>query len=82
LFITIFHNLEDRDHIFEDGSYFFNSVGLYLRFWMEHFKFQQEKEDLSYAPVWIRLYSLPQELWLGEIMAWIGNTLSSYVKTT
>jgi hypothetical protein len=39
------------------------------------------KEDFSYALVWIRLYSLPQEFWLGEILAGIGNTLGVYVKS-
>jgi hypothetical protein len=29
-FTIIFYNLEDKDHIFENGSYFFNFVGIYL----------------------------------------------------
>jgi hypothetical protein len=29
-FTIIFYNLEDKDRVFENGPYFFNSVGLYL----------------------------------------------------
>jgi len=31
-FTIIFHNLEDCNNIFDGGSYFFNSVDLFLRF--------------------------------------------------
>jgi hypothetical protein len=79
-FTIIFHNLEDRNHVFDGGPYFFNSVGLFLRFWME--KFSPEKEDFVHAPVWIRLYSLPQEFWLEEILVGIGNTIGIYVKSS
>jgi hypothetical protein len=58
-FTIIFHNLEDQNRVFEGGPYFFNSAGLFLRFWTE--KFSPEKEDFAHAPVWIILYSLPQE---------------------
>jgi hypothetical protein len=46
-FTVIFYNLEDKDHIFEGGPYFYNSAGLYLRFWMDHFF---PKRKISYAP--------------------------------
>jgi hypothetical protein len=59
---------------------FSTQVGLYLRFWMDHFF--PEKEYFSYAPVWIHLYSLSQEFWLEEILAGIGNTLGLYVKSS
>jgi hypothetical protein len=36
-FTIILHNLEDRNCIFYGGSYFFNSAGLFLRFWTEKF---------------------------------------------
>ena len=29
-FIVIFYNLEDKDHVFEGGPYFYNSAELYL----------------------------------------------------
>jgi hypothetical protein len=44
--------------------------------------FSPENEDFTYAPVWIRMYFLPQELWLGKILEGIGNTLDIYVKST
>jgi hypothetical protein len=79
-FTVIFHNLEDRNRIFDGGPYFYNSAGLFLRFWTE--KFSPEKEDFAHAPVWIRLYSLPQEFWLEEVLAGIGNTIGVYVKSS
>jgi hypothetical protein len=47
-----------------------------------HDHFCPEKEDFSFAPVWIHLYSLPQEFWLEEILMGIGNTLGRYVKSS
>jgi hypothetical protein len=79
-FTIILYNLEDKDRIFENGPYFFNSAGLFLRFWTE--RFSPDKEDFTMAPVWIRLYSLPQEFWLEEILMGIGNTLGHYVKAS
>jgi len=79
-FTVIFHNLEDRNRIFDGGPYFYNSAGLFLRFWTE--KFSPEKEDFAHAPVWLRLYSLPQEFWLEEVLAGIGNTIGIYVKSS
>jgi hypothetical protein len=79
-FTIILHNLEDRNQIFEGGPYFYNSVDLFLRFWME--RFSPEKEDFTHAPVWLRLYSLPQEFWLEEILAGIDNTIGIYVKAS
>jgi hypothetical protein len=79
-FTIILYNLEDKDRIFENGPYFFNSAGLFLRFWTE--RFNPDKEDFTMAPVWIRLYSLPQEFWLEEILMGIGNTLGHYVKAS
>jgi hypothetical protein len=79
-FTIIFYNLEDKDRIFEGGPYFYNSAGLYLCFWTD--RFCPEKENFAYAPVWIRLYSLPQEFWLEEILLGIGNTLGKYVKSS
>ena len=58
-FTVVFYNIEDKNRIFEGGPYFFNSTGMYLTFWKE--RFHPDKEDLSIAPVWIRIYSLPCE---------------------
>jgi hypothetical protein len=79
-FTIILHNLEDRNRIFDGGPYFYNSAGLFLIFWTE--TFSPEKEDFAHAPVWIRLYSLPQEFWLEEVLAGIGNTIGIYVKSS
>ena len=64
----------------EVGPYFYNSVGLYLHFWMNH-PFP-EKEDFAYSQVSISLYSLPQEFWLEEILMGTGNTLGKHAKSS
>ena len=52
-FSIILHNLEDKNKncIFDGGPYFFKSVGIFLRFWME--KFSPKTKDFGHAPVWI-----------------------------
>ena len=45
----------------DEGPYFFNFAGLYLWDWVE--RFNPDKEDFNWAPVWIRMYSLPLEYW-------------------
>jgi len=78
-FLTaVFNCLEDRSRILDGGPYFSNSAGLYLKAWIE--RFNPDKEDLSYAPVWIRLYSLPWEYWEETSLQEIGNTLGDFVK--
>jgi hypothetical protein len=37
LFMIILYNLEDKDIIFDNGSYLYNSTGLFLRFWTDRF---------------------------------------------
>ena len=56
-FTIIFFNEEDKTKIFENGPCFYNSVGLFLRPWKE--TFDPNKENMTIAPVWIRMYSLP-----------------------
>lgn len=56
-FTIIFFNEVDRTRIFDNGLYFFNSAGLYLRPWKE--RFNPDKENLTIAPIWLCLYSLP-----------------------
>ena len=58
-FTIILFNEEDRTKIFENGPYFFNSAGLFLRPWKE--RFNLDKENLMISPVWIWMYSLPTE---------------------
>jgi len=77
--MIILYSLEDKENIFDNEPYFYNSGGLFLRLWTDHFNL--EKEDFTMAPVWIQLYSLPQEFWLEEILMGIGNTVRRYVKS-
>lgn len=55
-FTVIFDLLEDRDKIFEGEPYFYNSAGLYMRFWRE--KFTPEKEDFTRVPICVHFYYL------------------------
>jgi hypothetical protein len=77
-FTTIFSDPSEREKVFEEGPYFFNSVGLHMRYWTE--RFTPEKENFTEASVWIRLYSLPREFWELETLEGIGNTLGAFVK--
>jgi hypothetical protein len=77
-FTIIFTQLDDRDIILEGGPYFFNSAGLYLWNWTKCFN--PNKEDFTWTPVWIRLYSLPQDYWDDETLKYIGNALGNFVK--
>ena len=70
--------MEDKHRFFEGGLYFYISAGLYLTFWQECFSL--DKADLSIASVWLRLYSLPCELWRPKILEDIGNALGRFVK--
>ena len=78
-FFTVISNcLEDRNRVLDGGPYFFNAVGLYLRGWIEHFN--SNKEDLSWAPVWLHLYSLPLEYSDEDSLQDIGNGLGEFIK--
>lgn len=77
-FMAIFNYLEDRNRVLDGGPYFFNAAGLYLRDWVE--RFNPDKEDLSWAPVWICLYSLPLEYWNENSLQDIGNGLGEFIK--
>jgi hypothetical protein len=50
-FTIILYNLEDKDKIFDNGPYFYNSTRLFLRLWMDLFSL--EKEGFTMALVWI-----------------------------
>ena len=77
-FTAIFFCLEDKYRILGAGPYFFNSAGLYLREWIP--RFNPDKEDLTWAPVWIRMYSLPDEYWDEDILKDIGNGLGEFIR--
>jgi len=59
LFYNHLPSIEDREHVFHNGPYSFNSTGLHLGIWKE--ELSPEKEEFTVAPVWIQIYSLPQE---------------------
>lgn len=73
----ILTNLYDRNNVFDNGPYFFNSAGLYLRYWVE--RFNPDKESFTYAPVWIWLYLLPHEYWDAVTIQAIGNVLGTFI---
>lgn len=72
-FMVVFSNLEDRDHIFYGGPYFYASTGLYMRLWKPNFA--PEQEIFKHVPVWIRLFSLPIDYWRPAELEQIGNKL-------
>ena len=78
-FFTIsFISLEDRNCIIDRDLYFYYSAGLFLRPSKE--RFSPENENMWIAPVWIRLYSLPNEYWDAEILEDLGNCVGTFIK--
>jgi hypothetical protein len=45
-------------------------------------RFNPKKEDFTHASIWLRLYLLPREFWLEEILPGINNTIGIYVKAS
>jgi len=60
-FTVVFTNIEDKDMVFEGGSYFYAVAGLYMRPWVMNFV--SECETFTLVLVWVRLYSLPLDYW-------------------
>ena len=77
-FTVIFSNLQDKECIFEGGSYFYINARLFLRQWEECYN--PEQEQFLAAPVWVRLFGLPMDFWDPEILEGIGNSLGTFVK--
>ena len=77
-FTVVFICIKDCNRVLDGGPYFLNSAGLYLREWVE--RFNLDNEDLNWAPVWIRMYSLPLEYWDEESLQDIGNGIGEFVK--
>ena len=48
-FTAIFTNLEDKDRVFEEGPYFMNNAGLFMKYWEE--RYNPEKEKMLDAPI-------------------------------
>lgn len=78
-FTVIFYYIEDKLRVLGTGPHFFNAAGLYMRDWIP--RFNPDKEDLTWAPVWIRMYGLPDEYWDEDILRNIGNGLGEYIRT-
>eukprot|EP00253_Pinus_taeda_P015231 PITA_15231 len=64
--------------MFENGPYFYDNVGLFMRYWEECYN--PDKEKILAAPVWVRLFGLPMDICDLEILEGIGNTIGSFVK--
>ena len=79
-FTIILFNEEDKTKLFKNGLYFYNSTGFFLRPWKE--RFDPNKENLTIATVWIRMYSLPMEYWKEEILTDIRNRLGNFIKVS
>ena len=77
-FTVVFICIEDHNRVLDEGPYFFNSACLYLRDWVE--RFNPDTEDFIWAPVWIRMYSLPLEYWDEESLKDIGKGLGEFIK--
>lgn len=79
-FTVIFANLEDKERIFEGGSYLLKNTGLFMRHWEDSYSPHQEK--MLAAPVWVRLFGLPIESWDPEILEGISNAIGSLAKVS
>lgn len=77
-FTVIFANLEDKERIFEEGPYFMNNVGIFMRHWED--RYNPDAEKLLAAPIWVRLFGLPMEFWDPEVLEGIGNSIGAFVK--
>lgn len=78
-FTVIFEDLEDRKHILHNGPYFMNSVGLFVCHWEPCYN--PEKEQFLVAPIWVCLYSLPQDLLEMDILESIDNSSGEFFKS-
>ena len=72
-----FNCIEDGNRVMDEGPYFFNSAGLYLRNWIE--RFNPDLENCNRSPVWILLYLLPLEYWDEESLEAIGKGLGEFI---
>lgn len=62
----------------DEGPYLFYLAGLFLRNWIE--RFNPNKEDINSDPIWIKLYSLPQDYWDELSLKEIGSHLGEFIK--
>jgi hypothetical protein len=47
---------EDKENVFDSRPYFFNSTGMYMRYWVK--KFDPKNEYFLKSLVWIIMYSM------------------------
>ena len=76
----IFEDLEDHKRILNNGSYFMNSASLFMR----HSEpcYNSEKEQFLATPIWVRIYSLLEDLWEMDILESIGNSIGDFVQVS
>lgn len=77
-FTVIFKDLEDRRNNLENGPYFKNSVGLFMRHWEPWYNLV--KEQFLVALICIGLYILPKYFWEMDILESIGNSIGNFVQ--
>eukprot|EP00253_Pinus_taeda_P011388 PITA_11388 len=76
-FLFEFSSKEDKDLIFQNGSYFMGPQGLYLNRWMPDF--DPAVDVPSAVPVWVKLPNLPVHYWNWDSLKHIGNTLGKFI---
>jgi hypothetical protein len=75
-FVFSFSRKEDRDLVFRSGPYFMGSRGLFLAPWTLDFN---PGDEITAAPVWVRLPHLPLHLWGIRSLEDIGNKLGRFL---
>lgn len=75
-FVFRFSRKEDRDLVFRSGPYFMGSRGLFLAPWTLDFN---PGDEITAAPVWVRLPHLPLHLWGMRTLEDIGNKIGRFL---
>lgn len=75
-YVFLFLSKEDRDLVFRSGPFFLGSRGLFLAPWILGFN---PEEEITVAPVWVRLPHLLLHLWGKNSLEDIGNKLGCYL---
>ena len=76
-FFTVdFVTAEDRTTIQASGPWFWGKSGLFMKPWNP--SFDPTSEQISSAPVWVRLPNLPLHLWNSTSLEAIGNALGTF----
>lgn len=75
-FVLSFSKKTDRDLVFRYGPYFMGSRGLFLAPWTIDFN---PEDEITAAPIWVRLPHLPLHLWEPSTLEDIGNKLGRFL---